>query len=84
MTALDLLEIYGGIVSTIGLIVAIIALIRSSYAPDKLELSLKDPPFEDTLVSNVQPQTTRRSFCIIVKNKHKKQWPRVASLTLSA
>ena len=62
----------GVLVSIISLVVAVIALIRSLCPPDKFELSLKDPPFEDALVGNVQPQTTSRFFHIIVKNKHKK------------
>ncbi len=69
---LNPLEFYGEVVGTIGLVVAIIALIRSLYIPNKLELSLMDPPFEDAIDYSAAQHTTSRFFHIVVKNSHKR------------
>jgi len=69
---LNPLEFYGEVVGTIGLVVAIIALIRSLYVPNKLELSLLDPPFEDVIDYSATQHTTSRFSHIVVKNNHKR------------
>lgn len=48
------------------------AIILHFYIPDKLELYVKDNPFEDDTVVNVQPPASNRFYHITVRNNHKK------------
>ena len=64
-----LISIYAAVVSTVGLILTL----YFKYSPDKLDLLLDEPNFNDATILNQQGISTCRFFHIIVKNNHNRK-----------